>query len=499
MMQNTRFKLSALAIATAMACSPAAFATNGYFVHGYGTKSSGMGGVGVALPQDAIAAATNPAGMSWVGSRVDAGIMLFNPRRDATLDATSLDGDGAEGYQGSSASADSGATLFLVPNAGFQMDMAGMTMGFTMYANGGMNTRYNSNIFTNAFATAIGDTSSQNFAPQGGFAATMESMGVPTADIDANLASLYLNPNNNPSLGVNLVQLIMAPSVSMKVGESNSVGASLLVGYQRFRAYGLGLFQAFSSDPSHVTNKGDDDAWGSGIRLGWSGKYGDMLSVGASASSKIYMQKFEEYKGLFAEGGRFDIPANYALGLALTPNDQWTIGFDVERILYSGVKAIANDGPTGDEFLNDFAYALTADSSGSSPVSPGLSHPLGTSGGYGFGWDDQTIYKLGVAYKYDSQWTLRAGFNYGKSPIKDSQNLFNIVAPGVVEKHATLGFTYSPVKNNEISVAYMHAFRVDQSYTYTNPLSAGSFGPQSYTADIGMSQNALEVSYGIKF
>jgi long-chain fatty acid transport protein len=33
-------------------------ATNGYFSHGYGIKSKGMGGVGIALPQDAMAAAT---------------------------------------------------------------------------------------------------------------------------------------------------------------------------------------------------------------------------------------------------------------------------------------------------------------------------------------------------------------------------------------------------------------------------------------------------------
>ena len=492
MMQISRFKLSALAIATAMACSPAAFATNGYFVHGYGTKSSGMGGVGIALPQDAIAAATNPAGMSWVGSRADVGIMLFNPRRDASLDARGLSASGAAG---TSSSAASGATLFLVPNAGFQMDMAGMTMGFTMYANGGMNTRYGTNIFTNAFAPAVGNTSTGpgSFGPPRGFARALEGMGIPASTINASLAGLYGNPNNGPSLGVNLSQLIMAPSASMKFGQNNSIGASLLIGYQRFRAYGLGLFQGMSSAPSNVTNKGDDDAWGMGVRLGWTGKLTDYLTLGATASSKVYMQKFTQYKGLFAQGGKFDIPANYGLGLALKPNDQWTVAFDAERILYGNVKAIANPGPTGDEFLGAFASSLSGGATG--PVS----RPLGTDGGYGFGWNNQTIYKLGVAYKYDDQWTMRAGFNYGKSPIKDSQNLFNILAPGVVEKHATLGFTYSPTKTNEISVGYMHAFRKDQSYTYTNPGSAASFGNQSYTANIGMSENSLEVSYGYKF
>jgi long-chain fatty acid transport protein len=48
-------------------------ATDGYFSHGYGVKSQGMGGVGIALPQDAIAAAANPAGLGLIGDRVDFG------------------------------------------------------------------------------------------------------------------------------------------------------------------------------------------------------------------------------------------------------------------------------------------------------------------------------------------------------------------------------------------------------------------------------------------
>ena len=42
------------------AASGSAFATNGYFAHGYGMKAKGMAGVGNALPQDGLAAATNP-------------------------------------------------------------------------------------------------------------------------------------------------------------------------------------------------------------------------------------------------------------------------------------------------------------------------------------------------------------------------------------------------------------------------------------------------------
>lgn len=40
-----------------------AWATNGYFSHGVGQKSQGMGGAGVAFSQDTLAGGVNPAGM----------------------------------------------------------------------------------------------------------------------------------------------------------------------------------------------------------------------------------------------------------------------------------------------------------------------------------------------------------------------------------------------------------------------------------------------------
>ena len=43
-------------------CFPvAAFATNGYFLHGIGTASKAMAGASVALPQEALDTETNPA------------------------------------------------------------------------------------------------------------------------------------------------------------------------------------------------------------------------------------------------------------------------------------------------------------------------------------------------------------------------------------------------------------------------------------------------------
>ena len=53
------------------------YATDGYFPHGYGVKSQGMGGIGVAFPQDSIAAAMNPAGMGRKWAMLEAYDLVF--------------------------------------------------------------------------------------------------------------------------------------------------------------------------------------------------------------------------------------------------------------------------------------------------------------------------------------------------------------------------------------------------------------------------------------
>jgi len=55
-----------LTIALLSAVSSNTSATTGYFGIGYGPKSTGMAGTIVAVPQDAMIASKNPAGMGLV-------------------------------------------------------------------------------------------------------------------------------------------------------------------------------------------------------------------------------------------------------------------------------------------------------------------------------------------------------------------------------------------------------------------------------------------------
>jgi len=58
-----------------------AFATNGYFTHGTGTKNKAMAGAGIAMPEDAIDVTNNPAVAPFVGDQLVIGAALFSPKR----------------------------------------------------------------------------------------------------------------------------------------------------------------------------------------------------------------------------------------------------------------------------------------------------------------------------------------------------------------------------------------------------------------------------------
>jgi long-chain fatty acid transport protein len=177
------------------------------------------------------------------------------------------------------------------------------------------------------------------------------------------------------------------------------------------------------------------------------------------------MSKFGRYRGLFAEQGDFDIPANVAAGIAFKAFPNVTLLLDGERIFYSQVKSIANNGSNQAQ--------------------------LGTTNGPGFGWHDITAIKTGVQYKLNSAWTLRAGYNHSGVPFDKTQTFFNILAPAVVQDHLTLGATWNFSNGKEINLAYVHAFA---NTVYGFASISPSFGGGN--ANLHMYQDSIGISFG---
>ena len=413
-------KLGVLVLAVLFLFSLAgiASATNGYFSHGYSVKNKALAGAGVALPLDSLSASMNPAGMVFVGTRLDFGLTLFNPNREYTVRGN----PSGQGFGLTPGTVESDSEWFLIPALGFNKMLDDKnSLGVSIFGNGGMNTDYCTGTFNGSCPT-----------------------------------------------GVALMQLFLTPTYAVKLHPKHAVGISPILAYQSFEAQGLRAFGNYSSDASKLTNNGHDHSFGYGVRVGYLGEVLQDLFLGASYQTTIYMSKFDDYKGLFAEQGDFDIPSNWTVGLAYKATPALTFVADVQTIYYSDVNAISNP------LLNNL-----------------FSSKLGKDNGAGFGWDDMTIFKFGVQWQSSEAWIWRGGFSYGEQPIPDKEVLFNILAPGVIETHATLGVTKKIGNNHEFDFTLTRAF--PKEVKGPNALD------QQQTIELKMDQWEFSVGYSYKF
>ena len=150
------------------------------------------------------------------------------------------------------------------------------------------------------------------------------------------------------------------------------------------------------------------------------------------------------------------------------------MAFDIQEINYTDSKAVSNPlGPDTGGVLNN---------------------TLGTNNGAGFGWKDITVMKLGVSHQVDSNLTVRAGWNHGDQPIPAGETFFNLLAPGVMEDHITLGATWKTGKNEEVSAMFMHALNNKVNGSGSIPAAFGGG-----EANLEMDQNSLGITYGKTF
>ncbi len=269
-------------------------ATNGYFAHGYGVVNQGLAGAGTALSQDSLAAATNPAGMAFVGDRIDTALELFAPTREYRVSGRAAPGSFglAEG------TTRSGRSLFAIPNIAANRSLTDtQTLGVTVFANGGINTDY------------PGD--------DGG-------------------------PFGAGRAGVNLEQLFVSTTWTWQPVDGQAIGIAPVLAYQRFSARGLGSFAGFSQAPEAVSNAGTDTSLGFGLHLGWQGELGADWRAGIAWRSRLRMSRFDRYRGLFADSGDFDIPATLNAGLAWRAAEGHWLLLDVQHTRYASIPAVGN-------------------------------------------------------------------------------------------------------------------------------------------------------------
>jgi len=261
------------------------------------------------------------------------------------------------------------------------------------------------------------------------------------------------------------------PALSYKINSAIYVSGAVHLAYG---SLDMGANMCNPEDPTQCWNAGggQSQTYGVGAQIGLAYNMGDFLYAGLTYQSPVNMT----YKRVFDSDGdrafedfKLTQPLELAFGLGIKPMENFKVGMDIRWINWGDAK--------------------------------GYKH---------FQWKDQWVIAVGGEFKPTQKLALRAGYNYGKSPIrggaKDPTNannipnltapfsdfkiaFFNLVGfPAITEHHITLGLGYEFTKNFGIDLAYKHAF---------NKKVRATGGP--FIVEAQNSQNAISIGLNWKF
>lgn len=237
-----------------------------------------------------------------------------------------------------------------------------------------------------------------------------------------------------------LQRYIVAPSYSQRWGENSAVSVSAIFAYQRFASLGLGLDSVsvngnagFVSMPSSAL-RDNPGSYGSGMRVEFNSALTDRLSWQIGFQSRVNMDTFNNYRGVYSESGSFDIPAstNLGFGYALTPRLKLDAG--VEHVMYSQIAPF-----TSSALPTRFLVLL------GSEVSPA------------FEWQNLSVYSLGWTWRDpgDSLWSLH--YSTREQPLPTSQLLQSALEPYLGSYDIEAAFAHMFGRNSSLRMAATYA------------------------------------------
>ncbi|MFO7603098.1 MAG: outer membrane protein transport protein [Gammaproteobacteria bacterium] len=239
--------------------------------------------------------------------------------------------------------------------------------------------------------------------------AGLSGMGVDFDDIMVNA------PGNQAVVTTKQVFKV-APGFGYQVNDRLSLGAAFNLNYQS-----LAIHNAQFTLPQ-------TQVYGYGATFGLTYDVHDKVRLGASYITK---QSMDEFKWNTVDGTyrmTMDAAPSLTVGAAITPMPGLVVEFDIKHIWFSDV-------------MDSVAF-----------------HTPGGSGAMNFGWDDQTVFAIGMTKQVNPKTLVRLGYNYGESPIGPENVDANIGSLAVTEHHLSFGATRYFTDKVAGSFSYAHAF-----------------------------------------
>ena len=275
------------------------------------------------------------------------------------------------------------------------------------------------------------------------------------AGMGVNVPDITPAPNSQPIVTTKQV-FRFSPAAAYKFTDTLTLGLALNVVNQNL-AMSMPVMTNPGPPPTFTqVDLPQNGQFGFGATLGATYKINPMLQAGLTYQTKTDVATMKYNTPTGQTSFDMDMPASVALGLSAKPMPGLQVEFDIKRIFFADVmESIAVTNP-----------------------------PAGFPPALNFGWEDQTVYAIGVK-KELGKMALSVGYNYGESPIGPEDVNFNLGSTAIVEHHLSVGVTRKFSDKVSGSFAYTRAFANDLT---------SSVAPYN-TIEIEQNQYNLNISY----
>ncbi|MDA8100402.1 MAG: outer membrane protein transport protein [Nitrospiraceae bacterium] len=460
---------SVLAVLSLLLCSvlvaPAAFATDGMNLEGYGPIATGMGGASMAYDNGTAAMMNNPATLSLMQSnnRLDAALGYLGPHITASA-------PGAP-------DADSSSTAFFMPAIGWVQKNKELSYGVGVFAQGGMGAEYSADSFLANPAgpgyptgdkvrselgvgrflipvsyeinkdLAVGGSldfvwatldlqmalPGMEFLNMAGFTPTPSQFGTVTGDMLTSFGTLVANGVVNPTNPVNWGRFDFTDGSDF-TGKAKGTGFAGKIG----TVYKVNKQLSLGATYHSKTALGDLEA--NGATVSFNANVDNNVLAGGAPTGAGYTPVTIPVMGKIKVKD-FQWPQMIGFGAAYQATDKLLLAADYKWINWAGV-------------MKSFKMSFTADGYQYDPMAAAFANTTIDATLFQK-WKDQHVFMLGAAYKFTDQFTGRIGANIANNPIPDQ--FLNYLFPATIKSHYTLGAGYDINKTNTVNASFTYA------------------------------------------
>jgi hypothetical protein len=206
--------------------------------------------------------------------------------------------------------------------------------------------------------------------------------------------------------------------VNGRFGEDGLFGVSVVLAHQRFAAPTLDGYSFAASMPQVGAQALAETSHGAGVEVDVTDRLASHLNWYAGARSRISMDAFQNYRGIYGNPGDMDIPASMRLGFEWAPVADTRLRLGVDRIMYSEIQPFVSAA------LPRRLLAVLGD--GTSPV---------------FSWRDLDIYSVTLLHDLNANSRLSLRYSTRQQPLPTSELLSRLLMEQAADYALGLGYS----------------------------------------------------------